>query len=68
MTKPTRSQMKEARDLYEEMLELNELFADVKLIADKIETVLGKIADKSCRKETEYFEYISDFDEEKNND
>lgn len=35
MTRPTRSQMKEARCMIEDVRELNQLYDDVKLIAKK---------------------------------
>lgn len=47
MTKPTRSQMKEARCMLEDVTELNELYVDVKLIAEKAEAILEKIAHMS---------------------
>lgn len=68
MTKRARSRMKEATWMYENLTELNELYADVKLIAKKVEIILEKIAHMSTNKESEYFEYIGDFDEEQCND
>ena len=67
MTKPTRSQMKEARCMLEDVTELNELYTDVKLIAKQAEAILEKIAHMSTAKKAEYLEYIN-FDEEQLHD
>lgn len=50
MTKPTRSQMKQARCMLEDVTELNQLYDDVKLIAKKAEAILEKIAHMSTAK------------------
>ena len=58
MTKPTRSQMKEARCMLEDVTELNELYADVKLITKKVEALLEKIAHMSTAKKTDYNAFL----------
>lgn len=58
MTKPTRSQMKESRCMLEDVEELNELYADVKLIAKKAEAILEKIAHMSTAKKTDYNAFL----------
>jgi len=58
MTKPTRSQMKEARCMLEDVTELNQLYDDVKLIAKKAEAILGKIAHMSTAKKTDYNAFL----------
>ncbi|MDA0778973.1 MAG: hypothetical protein O3C19_07915 [Bacteroidetes bacterium] len=68
MTKPTRLQMKEARSMHQDVEELNELYADVKLIAKKVEAILEKIAHMSTAKKVEYLEYFEAFDNEESND
>lgn len=68
MTKRARSRIKEAAWIYEDLTELKELYADVKLTTKKLEAILGKIAQMTTYKESEYFEYIGDFDEEQCND
>jgi DNA polymerase III delta prime subunit len=68
MTKPTRSEVKEARCMHEDVEELNELYADVKLIAKKLEAIVEKIGAMSTAKHIEYLAYIKDFDMEETND
>ena len=58
MTKPTRSQMKEARCMLEDVTELNQLYDDVKLIAKKAEAILEKIAHMSTAKKTDYKSFL----------
>lgn len=58
MTKPTRSQMKEARCMLEDVTELNQLYDDVKLIAKKAEAILEKIAHMSTAKKTDYNTFL----------
>jgi len=58
MTKPTRSQMKEARCMIEDVRELNQLYDDVKLIAKKAEAILEKIAHMSTAKKTDYNAFL----------
>ena len=58
MTKPTRSQMKEARCMLEDVTELNQLYDDVKLIAKNAEAILEKIAHVSTAKKTDYNAFL----------
>ena len=64
MTKPTRSQMKEARCMLEDVTELNELYADVKLITKKVEDLLEKIAHMSTAKKTDYNAFLDSINKE----
>jgi hypothetical protein len=54
--------MKEARCMLEDVTELNELYADVKLIAKKAEAILEKIAHMSTAKKAEYVAYLEPFE------